>query len=89
MTDGTPGPEGNGGTNGQPNGAAITTVSAHFKMVFIAVVVITVGAFAGDLYIAIFMPKPSDAATSAMDTCSTITNLGFGAIVGLLGGKAV
>ncbi|MFG3064809.1 hypothetical protein ACGFYM_40650 [Streptomyces sp. NPDC048231] len=73
----------------QVQGPAVTTVSAHFKMVFIAVVVITTGALLADLYIAVFVPKPSEAAKSAMNTCSTIANLGFGAIVGLLGGKAV
>ncbi|MGW5787066.1 hypothetical protein ACWEWK_24105 [Streptomyces sp. NPDC003757] len=73
----------------QAGTAAVTTVSSHFKMVFIAVVAITIGALAANLYIAIFVEKPTEAAKSAMDTCSTIANLGFGAIVGLLGGKAV
>lgn len=73
----------------QDGTAAVTTVSSHFKMVFIAVVAITVGALAANLYIAIFVEKPTEAAKSAMDSCSTIANLGFGAIVGLLGGKAV
>ncbi|MEV2261057.1 hypothetical protein AB0J13_20615 [Streptomyces anulatus] len=68
---------------------AVTTVTAHFKMVFLAVLVITIGTLAANLYIAIFVEKPTEAAKSAMDTCSTLTNLGFGAIVGLLGGKAV
>ncbi|MEV7700784.1 hypothetical protein AB0O62_30200 [Streptomyces sp. NPDC086779] len=69
--------------------AAVTTVTAHFKMVFIAVLLITIATLAANLYIAIFVEKPTEAAKSAMDTCSTLTNLGFGAMVGLLGGKAV
>ncbi|WP_432198533.1 hypothetical protein [Streptomyces sp. bgisy027] len=90
MTEGIAGPaEGLGADAAQVDTAAVTTVTSHFKMVFIAVVVITVGALAANLYIAIFIPKPTDAAKSAMDTCATIANLGFGAIVGLLGGKAV
>ncbi|MFD7390531.1 hypothetical protein ACFV46_18875 [Streptomyces sp. NPDC059852] len=69
--------------------AAVTTVSAHFKLVFISVTVITVLTLAASLYIGIFVEKPTEAAKSAMDTCSTLANLGFGAMVGLLGGKAV
>ncbi|MFF8322006.1 MULTISPECIES: hypothetical protein [Streptomyces] len=68
---------------------AVTTVSAHFKLVFIGVMVITVFTLAASLYIGIFLENPTDAAKSAMDTCSTLANLGFGAMVGLLGGKAV
>ncbi|MFI6011498.1 hypothetical protein ACIBAG_22230 [Streptomyces sp. NPDC051243] len=69
--------------------ATVTTVSAHFKLVFISVTVITVLTLAASLYIGIFVEKPTEAAKSAMDTCSTLANLGFGAMVGLLGGKAV
>ena len=68
---------------------AVTTVTAHFKLVFIGVMVITVFTLAANLYIGIFVANPTEAAKSAMATCSTIANLGFGAMVGLLGGKAV
>ncbi|GAA5705806.1 hypothetical protein Save01_06660 [Streptomyces avermitilis] len=67
----------------------VTTVTAHFKLVFICVTVITVLTLLASLYIGIFVEKPTEAAKSAMDTCSTLANLGFGAMVGLLGGKAV
>ncbi|EST25807.1 hypothetical protein [Streptomyces roseochromogenus] len=69
--------------------AAVTTVTAHFKLVFLSVTLITVLTLAASLYIGIFVEKPTEAAKSAMDTCSTLANLGFGAMVGLLGGKAV
>ncbi|MFE2970018.1 hypothetical protein ACFXKC_41380 [Streptomyces sp. NPDC059340] len=68
---------------------AVTTVTAHFKLVFIGVMVITVFTLAASLYIGVFVKEPTEAAKSAMDTCSTLANLGFGAMVGLLGGKAV
>ncbi|MGW3448961.1 hypothetical protein [Streptomyces sp. NPDC001076] len=68
---------------------AVTTVTAHFKLVFLSVTLITVLTLAASLYIGIFVQKPTEAAKSAMDTCSTLANLGFGAMVGLLGGKAV
>lgn len=67
----------------------VTTVTAHFKLVFLCVSVITVLTLVASLYIGIFVEKPTEAAKSAMDTCSTLANLGFGAMVGLLGGKAV
>ncbi|MFJ9915426.1 hypothetical protein [Actinacidiphila glaucinigra] len=79
-------------TQGAPNDAAapaLTTVTAHFKLVFICVTVITLLTLVASLYIGIFVAKPTEAAKSAMDTCSTLANLGFGAMVGLLGGKAV
>jgi hypothetical protein len=68
---------------------AVTTVTAHFKLVFLCVTVITLLTLVASLYIGIFVEKPTEAAKSAMDTCSTLANLGFGAMVGLLGGKAV
>lgn len=68
--------------------ATVTTVTAHFKLVFICVTVITVLSLAASLYIGVFVPDPTEAAKSAMNTCSTLANLGFGAMVGLLGGKA-
>lgn len=66
----------------------VTTVTAHFKLVFICVTLITVLTLIASLYIGIFVKNPTDAAKSAMDTCATLANLGFGAMVGLLGGKA-
>jgi hypothetical protein len=67
----------------------VTTVTAHFKLVFLCVTVITVLTLMASLYIGIFVEKPTEAAKSAMNTCATLANLGFGAMVGLLGGKAV
>ncbi|MEZ7007419.1 hypothetical protein [Streptomyces sp. AD55] len=67
----------------------VTTVTAHFKLVFLCVTAITVLTLLAALYIGVFVGEPTEAATSAMNTCSTLANLGFGAMVGLLGGKAV
>lgn len=76
--------------SGAPADATVVaTVTPHFKLVFICVTVITVFTLAASLYIGIFVEKPTEAARSAMGTCSTLANLGFGAMVGLLGGKAV
>lgn len=70
-------------------GPAVTTVTSHFKLVFVCVMVITVLSLVASVSIGIFVSKPTDAAKSAMETCTTLAKLGFGAIVGLLGGKAV
>ncbi|MCT9010645.1 hypothetical protein [Streptomyces rhizosphaerihabitans] len=72
-----------------PGVTAVTTVTAHFKLVFLCVAVMTLLTLMASLYIGIFVEKPTEAAKSAMNTCSTLCNLGFGAMVGLLGGKAV
>ncbi|MFE1235602.1 hypothetical protein [Streptomyces tendae] len=72
-----------------PPEPAVTTVTAHFKLVFISVAAITLITLMASLYIGIFVEKPTEATKSAMNTCSTLANLGFGAMVGLLGGKAV
>ncbi|MBZ6106375.1 hypothetical protein KVH20_28805 [Streptomyces olivaceus] len=69
--------------------ADVATVSQHFRLVFFGVLAITLLTLGASLYIGIFIAKPTEAAKSAMDTCSTLSQLGFGAMVGLLGGKAV
>jgi hypothetical protein len=66
-----------------------TSVSQHFRLVFFGVLAITLLTLGASLYIGIFVAKPTEAAKSAMETCSTLSQLGFGAMVGLLGGKAV
>ncbi|MFE1198639.1 hypothetical protein ACFW6E_38825 [Streptomyces olivaceoviridis] len=65
------------------------TVSQHFRLVFFGVLAITLLTLGASLYIGIFVAEPTEAAKSAMETCSTLSQLGFGAMVGLLGGKAV
>ncbi|MGV9419689.1 hypothetical protein ACWDO6_19575 [Streptomyces sp. NPDC003674] len=77
------------GTLGGAATPAVTTVTAHFKMVFLCVMSITLLCLFASLYIGVFVEKPTDGAKQAMDTCRTLANLGFGAMVGLLGGKAV
>ncbi|WP_159029173.1 hypothetical protein [Streptomyces viridochromogenes] len=64
-------------------------MTAHFKLVFLSVAAMTLLTLTASVYIGIFIKNPTEAAKSAMNTCSTLANLGFGAMVGLLGGKAV
>lgn len=75
-----------------PEGAeAVTTetLSPVFKLIFLSVLGITLLAFAVNVVLVLAIADPSDEATGLLETCSTITKLGFGAMVGLIGGKAI
>ncbi|MGE9696045.1 hypothetical protein ACQKFA_20040 [Streptomyces sp. CH6] len=76
-------------TTAAPSAAGGATVSQHFRLVFFGVLAITLLTLTASLYIGIFVAKPTEAAKSVMETCSNLSQLGFGAMVGLLGGKAV
>ena len=66
-----------------------TTLTPAFKLVFLTVLGLTVGALIANIILVVAIPNPNDDARTLIDTCSTIVKTGFGAIVGLLGGKAV
>jgi hypothetical protein len=69
--------------------APLVIVTAHFKLVFICVTAITVFTLLACVSIGIFVSHPTEATTKALDLCSTIAASGFGALVGLLSGKAM
>jgi hypothetical protein len=58
-------------------------------LVFLAVLVLTLVALGLRVGVAIAISNPSDNLKDAMTTCGLIANAGFGAIIGLLGGKAI
>lgn len=64
-----------------------TTVSVHFKMIFLAVFSLTVAMLAVRVGVAIFVASPTDSLKDAMATCNLLANAGFGAMLGLIGGK--
>lgn len=66
-----------------------TTVTPAFKLVFLTILALTVLALLLNVTLVVLIDSPNDQAKSLIDTCSTITKAGFGAIVGLIGGKAV
>jgi hypothetical protein len=70
-------------------GVELTRVTPAFKLVFLTVLGLTVIAFATNVILVIALKDPNEQAKTLIDTCSTITKAGFGAIVGLIGGKAV
>ncbi|MCX4506706.1 hypothetical protein [Streptomyces anulatus] len=65
-----------------------TVITSHFKLIFLSVLALTVFSLCGSLAIALLIDKPSEAAKAVADTCLTIAQMGFGAMVGLLGGRA-
>ncbi len=65
------------------------TLSPAFKLVFLSVLSLTVLSIVGQFFIIFFFSDPSTDAKALMVTCDTLTKTGFGAIVGLLGGKSL
>jgi hypothetical protein len=66
---------------------AIEALTPAFRLVFAAVFSLTLVCGAVTLYLVI-LPK-SDQVMNALETFSTLLKLGFGAIIGLLGGKGL
>ncbi|WP_316234075.1 hypothetical protein [Bradyrhizobium sp. SZCCHNR1098] len=64
-------------------------VAAHFRLVFLSVLAVTVLTGATFVALAVFVQSPTPAQLSAIDTTRAITLAGFGAIFGLLGGKSI
>lgn len=69
------------------------TLTPTFKLVFLAVLGVTVLSMVFGCSLAVLAPGPDEQPnpnlTAAMHACLTTWKLGFGAIVGLLGGKAM
>jgi hypothetical protein len=78
------GPMGSMGPLDQIEGAI--TVDPTFKLVFVSAVMLTLIAFAAWIVVAMYAPS-TEAAHSLVSGCETLTKTGFGAVVGLLGGK--
>ena len=79
-----------------PSSTAVTlTLTPAFKVVLLAVVGITVLSILIACPLALFQIrsgvelKPGSLASVLFDTCISTFKLGFGAIIGLLGGKAL
>jgi len=74
-----------------PANVAVATLSVTptFKMIFLSVLSLTILSFVATIALAVFVNNPSTAVQGAIETCSTTFKMGFGAIVGLIGGKAL
>jgi hypothetical protein len=62
-------------------------VTPYFKMVFIVVLIATVVLIGADIAMSILVVKPDSNVQQAITTTDSLGKAGFGAIVGLLGGR--
>lgn len=60
-----------------------------FKLVIFVVVALTAAAGAAHIVMALIWMEPTEMQRSAFETMETSWKIGFGALVGLLGGKAI
>ena len=63
-------------------------LSAGFCLVFFSVLLLSLLSLGVALYL-VQLDHPSEEAKRLAETCSTTWKLGFGAVVGLIGGKAL
>jgi hypothetical protein len=66
----------------------ISVVTPRFRLVLGTVLFLTVTLLAVDVILVLALSNPNAQARSLMDLCSRLVTIGFGAIIGLLGGKA-
>jgi len=65
----------------------IGVVTPRFRLVFRTVLGLTVSLLLADLVLVLLLRNPTPQAQNLMDLCSRLATIGFGAIIGLLGGK--
>ena len=78
------------GQPGEVSGVPIVAtkeISAHFKLVFISSCIFTGAFLAAWLSMAVLCETPTPAMTDALNGCKLFAGSGFGAILGLFGGK--
>jgi hypothetical protein len=64
-------------------------LSPVFKWAFTSVVALTTSCLIATILMTWLITHPTDQAKDAINTVSTAFKMGFGAIVGLIGGKAI
>ena len=64
-----------------------TVVRSHFKMIFISVLVLTILGFGAEILLNVLWANPTSGQSTAIAAADGMFKAGFGAIVGLLGGK--
>ena len=73
----------------RPANIRVETLTPLFKLVFLTILGLTILALALNVILVASIANPNDQAKGLIDMCSTIVKTGFGAIVGLIGGKSV
>jgi hypothetical protein len=80
---------GNGSVPGSgPEPSPKITLSPAFKLVVTIVTGLTILSLGVSIFLALYQQK-SEQINQLLETCSTTYKLGFGALVGLIGGKAL
>ncbi len=64
-------------------------VSQNFKLVLYSVLGLTISGMVTSIGIGVFVPEPSEQAKGVLNVALTIWQIGSGAVIGLLGGKAL
>lgn len=64
-------------------------LTPRFKLVFVSVLCITGLSLLLGVSLALYADPANESVKPLIDTCSTTFKMGFGAIVGLLGGKTL
>jgi hypothetical protein len=71
----------------EPSGSPVT-LGPFFKLVFLTVAIFTFVSLAVDIGVVV-AGSHSEASKNLLESCSTTYKMGFGAIIGLIGGKAL
>jgi hypothetical protein len=66
-----------------------TKVDPTFKMVFWAIIVLSVACLATNILMAVLIEDPTAPVEHALEITGSAWTVGFGAVLGLLGGKAL
>ncbi len=69
--------------------APLVILRPTVKLVFLSVLALTILSLAVSISLAVMFPSPSDQIRGLIEMCSTTYKMGFGAVVGLIGGKAI
>lgn len=67
----------------------IKELTPAFRMTFLSVLALTVLSLLASLIIIRYFPEPSEETKRVLEACLFTWKMGFGAILGLIGGKAM
>ena len=81
-------PEGSAEIQHDRDREQLGVVTSRFRLVLGTVLALTVTLLLIDMILVLTLSNPSVQAQNLMDLCSRLVTIGFGAIIGLLGGKA-
>lgn len=74
-------------SNGQNPVTTVVSITPAFKLTFLSGLILTVLSLFVAIYLSTFA-DPTSQQASLFETCSTTWKMGFGVLIGLLGGKA-